>query len=31
MLLKHVKAINNWGVVREVLRFRQLKCYGLTH
>jgi hypothetical protein len=25
MLLKHVEAINNWGLVEEVLRFWQLE------
>jgi hypothetical protein len=25
MLLKHVEVTNDWGVVREVLRFQQLK------
>jgi hypothetical protein len=25
MLLKHVEATNNWGVVGKVLHFRQLK------
>jgi hypothetical protein len=29
MLLKHVEAINNWGVVGEVLRFCQLKHHLL--
>jgi hypothetical protein len=37
MLLKHVEVTNDWGVVREVLRFRQLEhhlcdlCLRITH
>jgi hypothetical protein len=37
MLLKHVEVTNDWGVVSEVLRFRQLKhhlcdlCLQIAH
>jgi hypothetical protein len=37
MLLKHIKVTNDWGMVREVLRFQQLEhhlsdlCLQITH